>query len=132
MTERRSARSAGRARVGEEVADVGSASVWVLAAALAVLTVGVAAMAVAAAISTRHRAESAADLAALAGAAAVRDGGDGCRAAARIATANRASVARCLVGADLSITVVVAVPLPQALRRWSASADVRAVARAGS
>jgi secretion/DNA translocation related TadE-like protein len=99
---------------------------------MVVLTLAVAAIGLTAAVSARHRAESAADLAALAGAAAVRDGGDGCRAAARVATANRATVARCLVGDDLSITVVVAVPLPQPLRRWSAADDVRAEARAGA
>lgn len=134
MTRLRSLAWSGSALDGDETVgrDVGSASVWVLAAAVAVLTLAVAAMAVTAAISARHRAESAADLAALAGAAAVRDGGDGCRAAALIANANRASLARCLVGSDRSVTVVVAVPLPLSLRRWSARDDVRAVARAGS
>lgn len=113
-------------------ADAGSASIWVLAAAVMVLAVGCAAIALAAAISARHRAESAADLAALAGAAVTRAGGDGCREAGRIARANRAQVARCQVAADASITVVVSVPLPQPLRRWANQDDVSASARAGS
>jgi secretion/DNA translocation related TadE-like protein len=120
-------------RPDEAVArDAGSASIWVLALAVAVLAIGGAAIVVVAAISARHRAESAADLAALAGAAAARDGSDGCRAAAVVAVANRATLAGCQVAVDGSITVIVALPLPQAVRRWSTADAVRAVARAGS
>lgn len=118
--------------VDEGPRDAGSASVWVLSLAVAVLAVGCAGIVVASAISARHRAESAADLAALAAAAVARDGGDGCREAAAVAAANRAVLAGCRLGADGSVTVVVALPLSQPLRRWTAGQDVRAVARAGS
>ena len=124
--------TAGRPRERERPADAGSASIWVLAAAMMVLAVGCAAIALSAAISARHRAESAADLAALAGAAVARDGGDGCREAARVASANRARVSRCQQHDDASITVVVSVPLPEPLRRWADQDYVGAAARAGS
>jgi secretion/DNA translocation related TadE-like protein len=111
--------------------DQGSASIWTIAVALAVLAIGCAAMSLAAAVSLRHRAEAAADLAALAGATALRDGGDGCAAALRVAVDNRARLSACMIAPDASVTVTVAVALPTGLRRWAAVDVVRAVARAG-
>jgi secretion/DNA translocation related TadE-like protein len=111
--------------------DIGSATVWSLALALAVLTLVWAATLVALAVGARHRAEAAADLAALAGAAAARDGRDGCAAAAQIATANDAQLEACQWAADGSLVVGVAVRVPPALSRWT-SGPVTVQARAGS
>jgi secretion/DNA translocation related TadE-like protein len=118
--------------VGDEPArDCGSATVWALAIAVAVLALTWAALLVVGAIAARHRVESAADLAALAGAAALRDGGDGCGAATAIAVANGAAMTSCEAGSDASITVTVTLPLPPTLIRW-AGHQVDATARAGS
>ncbi|BEP12847.1 hypothetical protein acdb102_11580 [Acidothermaceae bacterium B102] len=111
--------------------DTGSASIWMLALALVTLTVAWVVLLVCVAVGVRHRAEAAADLAALAGAAAAQDGADGCVAAARNATANAAELLACAVVADGSISVTVAVRAPPALRRWAAG-PVTAQARAGS
>lgn len=90
--------------------DRGSASLLVLAVVLmatlgawAVITVGSAAVA-------RHRAESAADLAALAGADVLlgRAAGEPCRAADRVARRARAALVGCLVG-PATVTVEVEV-----------------------
>lgn len=63
-------------------------------------------------VMVAHRkAQAAADLAALAGAADLRDGRDGCVLAARIAAANGAVLADCLVdGVEVEVVVAVAVP----------------------
>jgi secretion/DNA translocation related TadE-like protein len=111
--------------------DAGSASVWSLAGALAVLTLVWATSLVCLAVGARHQAEAAADLAAIAGVAAARDGRDGCAAAAQIATANSALLDVCRWSADGSLIVGVAVRLPPALSRW-ATGPVTAQARAGS
>ena len=52
-------------------------------------------------LADQRRVESAADLAALAGAAAHQDGRDACEAAAHAAARNRASVERCSVDGDV-------------------------------
>ena len=104
---------------------------WTLAVAVVVLCVGCAAMDLAAAVSARHRAEAAADLAAIAGAAAVGAGRDGCAAAARVAAANQAQVSTCVVASDASVTVAVTVLLPPALRRLVAREGAHGLARAG-
>lgn len=77
---------------------------------------------------TRHRAASAADLAALAGAAHALEGADvACRRARRIATAHSATVRSCtLDGATLLLEVGLTAPGP--LARWG---QVHARARAG-
>lgn len=54
-----------------------------------------------------RRAEAAADLAALAGAAALRDGADGCAAAERLARANGAVLAGCEVALETVLVEVV-------------------------
>jgi secretion/DNA translocation related TadE-like protein len=95
--------------------DRGSASVWVLACSALVLLIGVATSLRTAAVLARHRAESAADFAALAAAGRIGLGGDSCTAAAALAAANGATLVRCRadLGSDgRTGTVDVAVSLP--------------------
>lgn len=75
-----------------------------------------------------HRiAQSAADLAALAGARALTVGADGCAEAASVATANGATLTGCdLQGADVRVTVTVPAPAWPGL-----DADLVGEARAG-
>jgi secretion/DNA translocation related TadE-like protein len=89
-----------------------------LAAALGVVT---------AMVHAQRRAQSAADLAALAAAHALGEGADGCAAADRIAGANGAEVTSCAVsGREARLRVEVAGP------HWlGQSADLAAEARAG-
>jgi secretion/DNA translocation related TadE-like protein len=75
----------------------GSTSVWLLAMAALVTAAAVLAAAVAGAVTVRHRAAAAADLAALAGAGTAVSGGDACAMAARVVTANAARLTRCQV-----------------------------------
>lgn len=101
-----------------------------LVACLALLLLLGAALGVVAALVTAHRsAQSAADLTALAVAAAVQDAGSGdpCAAGAAIAAANGARLSSCVVvGGDATVRVVVAGP------HWlGQSADLEAEARAG-
>jgi secretion/DNA translocation related TadE-like protein len=95
--------------------------------AAVVLLMGVA-LAVAAALVRDHRAaQSAADLAALAGARSASLGRDPCAAASGIATANSAELVSCRAeGDDLRVVVSVVGP------RWfGLHADLQAEARAG-
>jgi len=62
-------------------------------------------------IGARHRAEAAADLAALAGAVAARNGGDPCAAAGTIARSNQATLISCSA-VDRTVEVSVAVRAP--------------------
>lgn len=102
----------------------GSGTVLALGAVGALATVLAAALLLCGVVAARHRAESAADLAALAGAVALQRGGDACAEAARVGAANDATI-RCVVdGAD--VVVEAGAPVPAAAR---ALAD-RAVARA--
>jgi secretion/DNA translocation related TadE-like protein len=92
----------------------GSATVWVLALAGVLAVMGVAAVLVAAAVTARHRAGSAADLAALAAAGrAVTGDPNACAVAAQIARRNGARLATCTLedGAVVAVTVVVQVRL---------------------
>ncbi|MDQ2848894.1 MAG: flp pilus-assembly TadE/G-like family protein [Actinomycetota bacterium] len=87
--------------------DSGSATILAavgVAILIVVLAVG---LQLAGAVIARHRAESAADLAALAGAAKVLTGQQSaCSAAASIAAANGAALQDCeLIGLDLRVTV---------------------------
>jgi len=87
--------------------DRGSASLWLLGVALAVLLLaGTVAMA-GGLLVARHRAQSAADLGALAGAVrAVQGPGVACPAAERIVRANGGQLVACEVdGLDVVITV---------------------------
>lgn len=98
---------AGKARFGPAgcARDTGSASLWVLAGGLLVLVLALAVGLRATAVVARHRAEAAADLAALAAAQGI--GVDDttatmCRRAARIAAANGARLQTCTVRLDPS------------------------------
>jgi secretion/DNA translocation related TadE-like protein len=82
--------------------DAGSATVWLVAAVVVLVGVGVAVLARTAAVLGRHRAERTADLVALAGAEQLGLGGIPCAVAARVAAANQASLDGCTVAADPS------------------------------
>ncbi|PZS12876.1 MAG: pilus assembly protein TadE [Pseudonocardiales bacterium] len=73
----------------------GSASIWVVACCALLLAVAVASAVRTTAVVVRHRAESTADLAALAAAGQIGVGQGICPAAARIAVANGATLLRC-------------------------------------
>lgn len=105
-------------------------AVTVLAVALVGLLVWVgAALSVVGAVFAAHReAQSAADLAALAGASAVTHAGDPCQVAASTAQANGADLTGCAVeGRVVHVTVIVGGP------RWRglATGDLVAESRAG-
>ena len=102
----------------------GAASVLAVGVVGVLLALG-STLAVLGAVVVAHRAaQSAADLAALAGAAARTDR---CDAATRVAQRNRASVTSCVAeGRDVRVTVTVPGP------RWHGlGADLAATARAG-
>ena len=78
-------------------------------------------------LTDQRRAAVAADLAALAGAAAVQRGADGCPAAARVAVANSAVVTRCRVaGEEVHLEV-----RTESVRLFGRLVRPRAEARAG-
>lgn len=94
----------------------------------ALMAVSVAVAQVGAAVVARHRAQAAADLAALAAAGRLADGQlAACAAGRAVAAAMRAETADCAVQ-GLDVTVVVTVPVH--LGRWG-SGHARAGARAG-
>jgi secretion/DNA translocation related TadE-like protein len=105
----------------------GSATLPALAFLGVLLLVGSALGVVAAMVCDHRLAQSAADLAALAAAAELADGGEPCAAGARIATANEAQLERCTVeGDDVNVEVAVAGP------HWLGQRhDLLAEARAG-
>ena len=105
----------------------GAASLLVVTCLALLLTVGAALGEVAALFRAHRSAQSAADLAALAGAAAGQRGDDACAAADRLASSNRAALLTCrMAGDDVVVRVEVAGP------RWlGQSADPVAEARAG-
>jgi secretion/DNA translocation related TadE-like protein len=101
--------------VREPAPEDGSATVWVLALALPVLTMAATAGLHAQAVLLRHRVEQAADRAALAGAwALAASGGDAaCPAAGRIAATDRADVVGCTVSAErVTVELALAARLP--------------------
>lgn len=76
------------------------------------LVIGLACVLVVGVITTHRRAQTAADLAALAGAQARQRGDDACAAATRVAGANGARLGSCrLAGHDVLVAVVVAAPV---------------------
>lgn len=75
--------------------ETGSASIWVLSCAALLLVVATVGVLRAAAVVARHRAESAADLAALAAAARIGVTGSICPAAAAVAVRNGATLRSC-------------------------------------
>ena len=105
----------------------GAATVLVVALVGVLLLVGSALGVVAAMVVDHRRAQSAADLAALAGAQALADGADGCGVARASAADNEAQVVACDVeGRDVLVEVEVTGP------RWLGQrGDLRARARAG-
>lgn len=107
----------------------GAATVLVVGMAGLLMLVGAAAGVVGAIVAAHRSAQSAADLAALAGAAtfAEHTGRDPCAAAAEVAAANGALLDSCAVeGEDLVVEVTVGGP------RWlGQDQDLRARARAG-
>ena len=105
----------------------GSATVWVLMACGVLAAIGVAAVLVGAAAVARHRATTAADLAALAGAVRAVEGADACAAAARLAAANAADLTACRATSDAVVDVEVSVPVRLGrLGVFSATARARA------
>ncbi|RKS75355.1 secretion/DNA translocation related TadE-like protein [Motilibacter peucedani] len=104
--------------------DEGFATVLAVAVLGVLLAVTGSALLVAAAATARHRAATAADLSALAGAGAPL-GADACALAARVAADNGAAVATCDQEAGGAVRVTVSVPVPLLGRA------VTAVARAG-
>lgn len=106
--------------------DRGSASIWVLAAGLVVILVGLSSLTAGEAMIARHRAQVAADLGALAGAAQSL-WGSACSAASAVVAANGATMERCSTdGLNVIVTAAVAV----SLGRWSVG-TARAIAKAG-
>lgn len=107
----------------------GAATVLVVAMAGVLLLVGAAAGVVGAIVVAHRVAQSAADLAALAGAATLAEhsGRDPCAAAAAVASANDAALAGCAVeGSEVAVEVTVGGP------RWlGQDQDLSARARAG-
>lgn len=106
----------------------GAATVLVMAMTGVLLLVGAAAGVVGALVVAHRQAQASADLAALAGAAALAgQGGDACRSASAVALANGGELRSCRVlGADVLVEVVVAGP------RWlGQDEDLVGTARAG-
>lgn len=108
-------------------AERGSAVPFAVACLGLVLLVGAAVGVVVAMVVAHRRAQSAADLAALAGATAVQHHTDACTAASRSAVANGARLGACAV-AGQTVTVTVSMPGPHWLGQ---RADLAAQARAG-
>lgn len=103
-------RSLGHGRpAGAPAGDRGSATVLACVGVLVLLVVTAVAVHVGAAVLARQRAETAADLAALAGAAQVLRGAEtACAAAAVVASANQAELTGCRTdGLDLLVEVTV-------------------------
>jgi secretion/DNA translocation related TadE-like protein len=97
---------------GRGATDEGAATVWVLSAAFALAAAGLLVVVEGTAVLTRHRAELAADAAALAAATRVLDGpGVSCAAARGSAADNHARLVACQVaGAVASVTTEVPTP----------------------
>ena len=124
-------RRQGARRRRSPVRESGSATVWVLALATIVWTLGVAVMMVGQARAARHQAGAAADLAALAAAARLpARGSSPCATAARVAAGNGARLTRCTVRGRV-VDVTVEVPLHAALAALLPTDMARMRARAG-
>ena len=111
-------------------ADGGAAGLLTVWASALVLAVSVTALAWGGTLVARHRADRAADIAALGGAATLQAGGDGCAAAARLADAQGARVTSCRV-IDATVLLEVAVDVVGPAARWGRLPPARARARAG-
>jgi secretion/DNA translocation related TadE-like protein len=113
--------------------DTGSASIWVLACAALVMVVAMVVVLRTTAVIARHRAESAADEAALAAATQIGRSDQACPAAAAVARANGARLLSCVAdlasdGRSGAVTVVVGVDVRIAI---IGTEQVRSTARAG-
>ncbi|MER7580740.1 Rv3654c family TadE-like protein [Kitasatospora sp. NPDC097691] len=98
-----------RATAGGRGPDTGSATVWLLALAMLGTAVFAATIAIGSVVAARHRAESAADLAALAAAdRLLLDADGGCARAAGIAGAQGADLVSCTVDRSADAVDVVA------------------------
>jgi secretion/DNA translocation related TadE-like protein len=117
--------------IEERGRDRGSATIWTVSLGLVLWAAATAALLIGSALVARHRAESAADLAALAGARAALAGGDACLPASRVAAAVGARIGQCRAEADGVVFVVAEVTLPGVLPRWADMPPARARARAG-
>lgn len=108
--------------------DRGSASVWILAAGLVIVTFATTIVLAGAAMIARHEAQTAADLGALAGAVDVTlDPSRACAAAAIVVHANGATLLRCRTdGPDIVVTASVGIAFAP-----SGFGPAIAVARAG-
>ncbi|RFS87104.1 hypothetical protein D0T12_02310 [Actinomadura spongiicola] len=109
-------------------ADRGSGTIWVVAFAAVIWVGGVAAVAVGGVRAARHRADAAADLAALAGAGRVMEGQVGaCGRAKSIAAESGARLVRCQVqGEDVEVSVTVDVLVPMGLGAMTVGSRARA------
>ena len=111
--------------------DGGSATIWSLSIIVMLTAAMMLALALAAAVIQRHRATSAADLAALAGAGQVLAGpAAACGRAAEIARRHAAALERCDVGAT-SVAVEVSLPHELGWLGRQVLAPARGRARAG-
>ena len=106
----------------------GSATVWMLALTGVLAALSLAVVLVGVAVVARHRASAAADFSALAAAsAAVTGRPDPCAVAARVAAANSAELASCVLAGEGVVQVGVTVPVRLGpLGVHSASACARA------
>jgi secretion/DNA translocation related TadE-like protein len=112
-------------------ADGGGAGLLTVWASAAVLAISITALSWGGALVARHRADRAADIAALGGAATLQAGGDGCAAAIRLARAQGAQATSCQVIDATTVLVEVAVNVVGPAARWGRLPPARARARAG-
>lgn len=91
--------------------DDGVATVLGAVMVSAILVVALMIIDIGAAVSARHRAQTAADLAALAGAASAVDAEAACAAAARLAAENAGRLLTCSVEQEFDVIVRVTVPV---------------------
>lgn len=130
-TRRSRGRLAELCRPSEGQREQGSATVWLTSLAALLVAACCAVLALGQAVVARHRASAAADLAALAAVSQAADGpGQGCAAAARVASAQRASLTTCVLGRD-HVTVRVRVPVLTPLLPVAPLVGALAEARAG-
>ena len=110
----------------------GSGTVLVAAVMSVVVALGAAATVVAGYLLAHHRARSAADLAALSGAAAYAQGKDACQEARRTARRNGATATRCAqVGDPVDFVVTVRVVVEVRIRSPGLPRRIEAEAQAG-
>lgn len=93
--------------------DDGFATVWGVTWIVVTLFIGWVCLLAAFAVARQHDVDGSADLVALSAAARVQDGGDGCEAAAQLASDNQVTLVRCdLDGPDVVVQVSAELRLP--------------------